>query len=285
MTSRRNFLKNTAAITAGTLIIPSLYSFSAKKNKNIGLQIYSVRAELEKDLEGTLKELAKIGYKWIETANYKDGLFYGKKPADFKKLINDMGMELISSHCGIDTINTQKTTDDHAEAGFKYVIKPSLPKENRATIDDYRKIADDFNKIGSIVKSSGMKFGYHNHAFEFEKIEEQVPYTILLENTDKDYVLFEVDLYWVVKGGYKPLDFFEKHPGRFELFHIKDMVQSGEYSTEIGTGTINFEEIFNKKELAGMKYFFVEQEKYVKYPAMESMKINFDYLNKAKFVK
>jgi sugar phosphate isomerase/epimerase len=290
MENRRTFIKKSATLTLGSIMISSVMSCARKKTKEIGLQIYSVRNELKEDLEGTLKQIAKIGYKWLELADYDNGKFYDKSPAEFKKLTDDLGMEIISSHTGVeikgvDMSNAEKLADAHAELGLKYVIKPWLIEERRVSADSYKKVAEELNKIGEVMKSRELKFGYHNHDFEFKNVEGQIPYDILLNETDKELVTFEIDLYWIKKAGKDAVEYFKEYPGRFELYHIKDMDNTEEsYFTEIGTGIINFRELFAYKDLAGMKYFFVEQDNYRNYSPLESIKISFDYLNSCDFI-
>lgn len=290
MDTRRTFIKKSGTFAVGSLVIPSVMSYTKEKTKDIGLQIYSVRAQLAEDFEGTLKQVAKIGYKWIELADYNNGKFYNKTPVEFKKLINDLGMEIISSHTGVeikgvDMSNAKKLADAHAELGLKYVIKPWLVEERRVSADSYKKVAEELNKVGEIMKSRGLKFGYHNHDFEFETVEDHIPFDILLSETDKELVTFEIDLYWIKKGGKNSIDYFKKYPGRFELYHVKDMDNTEEsYFTEVGHGIINFKELFSYKDLAGMEYFFVEQDTCRNYSPLESVKISFDYLNNCDFI-
>ncbi len=227
MENRRTFIKKSGTFAAGSLLIPSVISCTKKKSKEIGLQIYSVRNELKEDLKGTLKQIAEIGYKWIELADYNEGKFYGKSPSDFKKLIEELGMEIISSHTGVevkgvDMSNAEKLADAHAELGLKYVVKPWLVEERRVSADSYKKVAEELNKIGEVMKSRGLKFGYHNHDFEFETVDGQIPFDILLSETGRELVTFEIDLYWIKKGK-NAIEYFNNYPGRFELFHIKDM--------------------------------------------------------------
>ncbi len=290
MYTRRRFIKKSSTFAVGSLIIPSLMSGTKQKTKDIGLQIYSVRDQIEKDLEGTLEQVAKIGYKWLELADYKDGKFYGKSPSEFKKMIDNLGMVIISSHTGVevkgvDMSIAKKLADAHAELELKYVIKPWLVEERRVSADSYKKVADELNRIGEVMKERGLQFGYHNHDFEFKTVDGQMPYDILLSNTDKELVTFEIDLYWIKKGGKNALDYFNNYPGRFELFHLKDMDNTEEaYYTEVGSGIIDFREIFAHKDLAQMKYFFVEIDNCRDYSSLESVKISFDYLNKCDFI-
>jgi sugar phosphate isomerase/epimerase len=284
MTNRRNFLKTTAAFTAGSMVLPII---SCSKEKVIGLQLYTVRDKIKQDLDGTLNQLAEIGYNSLEAAGYSftDGTFYGIKPKALSERLKALGMTLNSSHTICEPNTADKTFADAAEAGCKFVVYPYLAAPLRTNIDDYKVIADKFNKLGEIAKKYNIRFGYHNHAFEFEKMNNQMGMNILLGETDPKLVTFELDLYWVTKGGQNPVEFIKKHPGRFELFHVKDMVKTNDqFFAPVGTGRINFESIFKIKETAGMKMFFVEQDSFRDYAPIESVKMSFNYLNNASFI-
>ncbi len=283
---RRDFILKTSLGTAAVLFSSSLIAAEKSKPKKIGLQLYTLRDAMKDDFMGTLSKVAVMGYTWIELAGYKQGTFYEKKPSEIKKIISDFGMELISSHAMIELSEAKQAIDAHAEAGIKYMVIPYLKEEERKTIDDYRKLSNNLNTIGDIAKQNGLKLAYHNHAFELEKIEEQIPYDIMLMNTDNNLVCYEMDLYWVIKSGSNPVDLFQKYPDRFELFHVKDMDNSADRNfTEVGNGTIDFKPIFENKKLAGMKYFFVEQDKCLNHASIESIKISIDYINKTNYIK
>ena len=285
MINRRKFLKATSLLTLGSMIFPyesvlgnNLFS---GKYSDIGLILYTVRDAMKKDVEGTLKKLADIGYKNLEAAGYSRGQFYGMKPKKFKALVNSLDMNLLSSHTRPNLKNVEQVADDAAKAGLKYVVIPSIQGDKRKSIDGYKKAAEEYNKMGEVCKKAGVKLGYHNHAFEFEKLDGKIPYHTLLEGTDKELVTMELDIYWIIKGGCDPIDYFKKYQGRFELWHVKDMEDSEErFFTEVGNGTINFEEIFKHTETAGMKYFFVEQDKCKNHKPLESVKISYEYLSK-----
>ena len=151
-------------------------------------------------------------------------------------------------------------------------------------MDDYKKLAESFNTYGEVCKKAGIQFAYHNHAFEFDIMDDKIPYNVLLEGTDSDLVTFEMDLYWLIKAGYEPLDYFNDFKGRFALWHVKDLDPDTEEYTEVGSGNIAFKEIFDNASISGMQYFFVELDNSVQ-PALESIKISFDYLNKSEFVQ
>ncbi|MEN8120677.1 MAG: sugar phosphate isomerase/epimerase [Bacteroidota bacterium] len=277
MTTRRNFIKATSAATALSMISP-FELFAMKKNKFIGIQLYTIREELKKDFEGTLKKIAKTGYNAVETAGYGDRKFYDFKPKEFKKYTKKIGLKAQSSHANVQLKNLDHMIEDTLEAGMEYLVQPFISKEKRKSIDDYKKLAEEFNKIGEKCSKSGLRFAYHNHAFEFEKMDGQIPYDVLLNNTEPNYVTMQLDTYWMVYGGYNPLDYFNKYPGRFELLHIKDMDNTKKReSTEIGKGIIDFKEIFKATEKSGMKYYYLEQESF-KMPVFESLALSYDYL-------
>jgi len=285
MTNRRNFLRTTVALAAATMISPT-FAFAPEK-KVIGLQLYTVRDKIKLDLKSTLEKVAKIGYNSAEAAGYNvaDGTFYGMTPKAFAELLNGLGMPLTSSHTTFELDTAEKVIADAASTGAKYIIYPFLADKFRSNLDGWKSTADKFNKMGEIAKKNGIQFGYHNHAFEFEKMEDQIPYDLLLSQTDPSLVTFEMDLYWVTKGGYNPVDYFKKYPGRFQLWHVKDMTKTDDmFFAPVGSGRIDFSGIFAEKKTAGMKYFFVEQDSFKDLDAYESIEMSFKYLNQAKFL-
>lgn len=285
MTNRRNFLRTTAAFAAATMIAPT-FAFSQEK-KIIGLQLYTVRDKIKLDLKSTLEKVAKIGYNSAEAAGYNvaDGTFYGMAPKAFTELLNGLGMPLTSSHTVFELDIAEKVIADAASTGAKYIIYPFLNDKFRTNLDGWKATAEKFNKMGEIAKKNGIQFGYHNHAFEFEKMEDQIPYDLLLSQTDPSLVTFEMDLYWVTKGGYNPVDYFKKYPGRFQLWHVKDMTKTDDmFFAPVGSGRIDFSGIFTERKTAGMKYFFVEQDSFKDIDAFESIEMSFKYLSQAKFV-
>jgi sugar phosphate isomerase/epimerase len=230
---------------------------------------------MAKDVPGSLKKVSDIGYKYLELASYADGKFYGYEPPEFKKLVNDLGMEILSSHtqvegAGVTLDNARKMAEDHAKLGVKYCLQPWIVEEMRTSLDSYRKMAANWNQIGLIMKEFGMQFGYHNHNFEFDTVEGKVPYfDVLLADLDKNLVTMELDLFWTTKAGQNPVEIIKKYPGRFQLFHMKDMfTKEAPFFTTVGVtdfapvgaGLINFKEILAVKDIAGMKYMVVEQD-------------------------
>ncbi len=223
MKSRRSFLKETAFAGAGALILPGFMKMPerAPKLKKVGVQLYSVRKEMMTDAIGTLKKLGQIGYQEIESAQSEKGNYYGLEPKEIKKLLKDQGMTLRSGHTHIDK-NWQKSIDEAAEAGQEYIICSVLPSPGQ-TVGNYQKSADMFNQAGEQCKKSGIMFGYHNHESEYDTVEGKVLYDVLLDNTQPGLVHMEMDLGWVIAAGKDPLSYFSKYPGRFPLWHLKDM--------------------------------------------------------------
>ena len=284
MKTRRGFLKQGAGFSAGMLTAPCLFGGAHQlKGAELGIQVYSVRNQLKEDFNGTLKQIARIGYKNIEAYGLgADGKYLGKvKASEYRKMCDDLGMSLVSTHGGYcDVDQAQAYIDGAHESGLEYLIVPYLSEDIRQTADDYKRIAETLNKVGERVNAAGLKFGYHNHAFEFEKKDGQVPMDILLKETDAKNVTFEADLYWITKGGHDPIKFMAKYPGRFSCFHIKDADKDLEGAT-VGKGIIDFAAIFasNKKHL---RYYFVEDERTD--APMKNIRAAYKYLSGAKFV-
>lgn len=292
MLSRRTFIKTTSILSSGMFIEPSmLYD---RDNKRIGLQLYTVRDLMEHDPKGTLAKVAKIGYNSIEGATYTGTeKFYGMTAKEFVKVLKDNGLEMPSSHYrlgeevekgkevkGTMLHDWQKAVGDAAAVGAKYMVCAYLSDSERGNLDHYKYVAEQLNKAGERCKSAGLQMCYHNHDFEFTKIQEQYPYDILLSQTDKNLVKMEIDLYWIKKAKQDPVALFNKHPGRFPLWHIKDMDNTPERAfTEVGNGTINFKDIFKHTHTAGMKYFFVEQDKTPGSP-LDSITKSIQYIKK-----
>jgi sugar phosphate isomerase/epimerase len=283
--SRREFLRLSGTGALGAIVIlknnwetvgkhTSDVTVVDPKTFGIGLQLYTIRDAMGKDVPGSLKMVSDIGYKYLELASYENGKFYGYLPGDIKKMANDLGMEIISSHAGVSprgitSDEAKKMAEDHAKVGAKYCMQPYIADEDRKSIAGFQKMVADWNKVGRIMKDNGIQFGYHNHNFEFGTVEGKVPYfDVFLAEMDKDLMTMEIDLFWVTKAGINPIELFKKYPGRFQLFHMKDMytkeapffkTQSSDFAP-VGTGLINFREILAAKNIAGMKYMFVEQD-------------------------
>jgi len=287
--SRRDFLKTGTLATAGFSLLSNKLFAGYKKPevRNIGVQLWSVKEDMMKDAKGTLEKVAKMGYKQVEGFGYAEGKFFGVPTDEFAKILSGNGLKMPSAHGMItskDYTNGnfsdafKKMSDDAKKVGQKYMIAPYMVDEDRSK---GKFMAEMFNKAGEHCKAMDMKFGYHNHDFEFKEYDGTTMYKTLLDNTDKDLVTFEMDLYWVKYAKQNPIEWFKNYPERFRLFHVKDHDPIKNVSVEVGEGDINFQEIFNSK-LSGAKYFIVELENY-KRPALEGIEISLHNLNKLKF--
>ncbi|RYY50589.1 MAG: sugar phosphate isomerase/epimerase [Chitinophagaceae bacterium] len=288
---RRAFLQHSSLLVTGSLLRPSL--LSAKKPA-IGLQLYTVRRQLEQDPATTLDRVAQIGYREVELATYTGTqLFYGMKPADFAALLWRSGLKAVSSHyrLGAESIPAQqqqgtllhgwdRAVDDAAALGLRYLVCAWLSPEERSSLDRYKALAETLNRAGERCRKAGLQLCYHNHDFEFTAIDGTIPYELLLRDTDKSLVHFELDLYWTAKAGQDPVALFERKPGRFPLWHIKDMdAGPAKGFTEVGRGTIDFERIFRAAATAGRKHFFVEQDETPGDP-FDSIRSSYTYVRK-----
>jgi len=272
---------------AAALLAPS-FAFAADK-KAVGLQLYSLRDELPKDVKGTIAKVAKAGFKEVETYGFsiKDQ-FWGLTPKEFKALMDANGLKAPSGHYGLGTYLADGNTTELKAAiaaakvlGSEYVTIPWLEGSIRKNADDYKKIAARINEAGKLTKAAGIRLAYHNHNFEFEKQGDTTGYEILLKGTDKKLVDFELDLYWVVRSGNDPIKLFKENPGRFTMWHVKDMDKANPaLNAEVGTGSINFKPIFAQAKLSGMKHFFVEHETNYKPNPMGSVAASCAYIKK-----
>ncbi|MCE4563501.1 TIM barrel protein [Maribellus sp. CM-23] len=277
MKNRRDFLKISAAGAVGAMVLGPVACTSAvtpdRKSFGVGLQLYTIRDAMAADVVGSLQKVSDMGYKNLELAGYSNGKFYGYEPAEFKKIVEDKGMQIISSHtqveaAGITMENARKMADDHAALGVKYCVQPWINDEDR-NIETYKRMIADWNQVASVMKEVGIQFGYHNHNFEFANLDGVVPYyDIFMPEMDKNLITMELDLYWATKAGQDPVEMFDKYPGRFQLLHFKDMAkQTDPYFevvkddiTSVGAGLIDFNRIYAAREKAGMKYLFVEDD-------------------------
>lgn len=302
MITRRKFFQNTGAIALSTLILPSISNgrnwltdqdLGLKNIKAIGLQLYSVKDVLEKDLKGTLEQISKMGFKEIESYPGSRGHYYGMEPKEFSAMLNGMGLKLISSHFGSGTREGKAETWHQAtmlnkfdelagkvtETGQQYLTCSWMEKSLRNTPDDLKRTAELFNTIGEKCKKAGLQFAYHNHAFEFDKVGDSLIYDFMLDHTDPKMVQWEMDIFWLVAAQHDPADYFKKYPNRFPLGHVKDMDKlDKKKNTEIGNGSIDYAKILKEGKKAGMKHFIVEQESFTR-PSIESMEINYKNLS------
>lgn len=286
MTSRRTFIINSSLATAAVLAVPS-FAFTMNK-KEIGLQLYTLREELPKDIKGTLEKVYSAGFTTVETYGFsiKDQ-FWGISPTDFKAILDANDLKAVSGHYGIGSFLDDGDTTEliAAIAAAKtlksdYLTIPWVDPPFRKNSDDYKKIAGRLNEAGKICREAGLKLAYHNHDFEFENHNGITGYEILLKETDKELVYFEMDLYWVVRAKKDPLQLFRENPGRFTMWHVKDMDKlNPALNTEVGSGSIDFKPIFKEAKRAGMKYFFVEQENNFAGNSFDSIKKSCDFIS------
>jgi len=269
---------------AAAFLMPS-FAFAAGE-KVVGLQLYTLRDELPKDVKGVLAKVAKAGFKEVETYGFsiKDQ-FWGFTPVEFKKILDANGLKAVSGHYSFlldDNTDELKAAIEAAKVlGSDYVTVPWLDQSVRKNADDYKKLVTKINKAGQMCKDAGIRIAYHNHDFEFEKHGDTTGYEILLNGTDKSLVDFELDLYWVVRSGHDPIKLFKENPGRFTMWHVKDMDKTKkEWNTEVGKGSIDFKTIFASAKLSGMKHFFVEHETNYNPNPLGSIAISCAYIKK-----
>ncbi len=280
---RKDFIK------ISSLSFLGLYSCGisgmASQKRTLAIQLYTVRDAISQNLERTLEKLAALGYTELEIYGY-DRTFFGKNKTEFKSILKNTGLKVISSHHttgitdksqGTLLNNWEQSVEDLHFIGADYMVCSYLFPEERS-IGHYKKLPELFERSGKMTKKAGIQFAYHNHDFEFEKFDEnQNVYDFLLENTFPELVKMELDLYWISKAGIDPLTYFERFPGRFPLWHVKDMEKGSKDFTEIGSGTIDFKRVFEARKKAGLKHWFVEQDSGNK-DIFESIRISRDYI-------
>ena len=251
------------------------------KDKNIGIQLVSVHKEMLKKPEQTLIQLGRMGYSYVETFVYKEGGFYGQSPEQFKVMVEKSGMKFLGSMTFFDpedknddaAINTwwNKTIQDHKKAGVEYLSTSNSKLKGIKTIKELKEYSNYYNKVGKLCKENGLKFVYHNHADEFLKIEGVTIYDYFLQNTNPEYVYFQSDVYWMQVGGVNPVHYFKTYPNRFISWHVKDYKELG------ASGKIDFKDIFNYQEIAGVQYILSEVEEY-SFPPLFSVGLAWEYI-------
>ncbi len=295
---RRHFIAQTSLATVGLaassgLLGKELLSSPDAKLDQLGFQVYTVRNQVKDNLEPTLEKLAKFGYDYAELYGLADGKVMGHPVKYVRKAFDDVGIEIRSTHCGTGqgakqsgsmSYEWQKGVDAASELGAKHAVCAYLVANERKTLDDYKKVADLLNKCGETTSKSGMQMGYHNHAFEYETLEGQMPMDILTGETDQNLVKIELDLYWLVKAKRDPIEEFKKLAGRVNLWHVKDMEKGAkEGMAEVGKGRIDWKNIFANAGLSGMTGFFVEQDGNWAKSDIESLGTSSKYLKKLRF--
>ncbi len=263
MKTRRDFLRSVALAGAYIFTKPYLakaFDFEANPVKETGIQLWGLRDLIRDELVPTLKAVSTIGYTGIEAFDF-DGSFYGHAPKDFKQICTDLDLKIYSSHTPITDKNANLFAEKASEAGLEYLFLPSFLGRPANTINDFKRTAEELNRIGQICRQFNIQFGYHNHEFEFKPIGDQLPYDVLLEETDPGLVSFQLDIYWIVKSGFEPSEYFTNHPGRFHTWHIKDMGHNGE-TLIVGNGTIDFKSLMKYSQSSGLKLMIVEQDNF-----------------------
>ncbi len=287
MSNRRDFIKASGTLALGGLMLTKEMRaafYHQASTHPVGLQLYTLSNVIDEDLQGTLKKVAAIGYKEIETAFSRKGGYYGVKPQELAAMVKDLGMSWKAHHAGgapfkmrpgmkppVDANgkpisfppmrnlreNMQELIDDAAAGGIEYLVCSSTPIE---TLDEIKQSIDTLNKSSEAAKKAGLIMAYHNHDREFKSVDGKLPYDMLLSETNPDTLKMELDICWVTKAGVDPVELFKKNPGRFHLWHAKDIDKAKEKPQPVGTGIVDFKTIFANAELAGMKHFFVEHD-------------------------
>jgi len=287
-------LMNNNVIKSITLFLVIFCTLNATAQDQFGgLALYTVRGDMGEDAKATLKSVAEIGYKNIEAAGYNDGKYYNMEPEDFKKYLDEVGLTPISTHqSSVSLDNADVLIADAKAAGFEYFVVPIPPMgmfkyyqetKSMGMEGGVEKLAKILETLGEKCHAAGLKLLYHNHDFEFmEDKDGIVVIDYLLEHLDPKYVNFQMDLYWVTKAGADPVAYFKKYPNRFKLWHVKDMDDQGRFAP-VGNGKIDFARILKNKELSGMKYYFVEQDRTFDMKPLEAIKISHEGLKKIGF--
>lgn len=291
--SRRSFL--TAAGAAALMpLLPDTALAAGRKLEKIGIQLYTVRDLLGKDMPGTLNALAGMGYDQVEFFDYavdgpgsggSDLLFGGHTAKDVRRYLQDAGLQSVSGHIGPPRVKTpdviERTLDYFQAIGLDYMVLAILNGEDRKTLDQFKRHAELFNRAGEAARKRGMRFGYHNHNFEFVPIDGATPYDVLLQGTDPDLVAFTMDLHWITRAGADPLAYFAKYPGRFHQCHVKDLNRERTSFADVGDGVVDFARIFAQSDKAGFRNYYVERDD-AKEPLVTARR-SLDYLRRLRF--
>lgn len=287
MNARRNFLKQSAILTSGFAMTPSDLFLTQTK---IGLQLYTLRDDIAKDVKGVIGKVAAAGYKEVETFGLsKEQKFFGLSVKEFGQLLKANNLTTPSGHYMPSEMlfengngdDVKKLCDVGNTLGHKYIVIPYLEAGRRKSIDQYKALAERMNKAGEICKKANLQLAYHNHDFEFLEIDGQRGYDVFMNETDKGLLKLELDLYWVVRAGLNPVDLFKKQPGRFPMVHIKDMDKVDRTkNTEIGNGSINFKKIIANAKLGGIKHYYVEHENNYAPDTIGSIQKSYAYIRK-----
>lgn len=282
MQDRRSFCRalGAAALAAGLpRPLSGALSTNLERLERIGLQLYTVRHQLERDFEGTLARVAEIGYTEVEFAGY-----FGRSPQAVKEALRQAGLRAPSGHLPFTLLRESwpQAIETAKIMGHRYLVVAWIPAEERHTLDDYKRVAELFNGAAQVVHDAGLEFAYHNHDYEFAPLQGRVPYDVLLEETDPETVALQVDLYWITKGGGDPIEYFARYPRRFPMVHVKDSAGAPEHRmVDVGRGVIDFKSIFARRNQAGIRHFFVEHDNPP--DALASARASYQYLSRLEF--
>lgn len=273
--TRREFTRVMTGAVAG-LVLPGAAAAAARRAplERLGVQLYTVRRAMAQDLPGTLARVAEIGYAEVEFAGYFD-----HAPGAVRAALDAAGLAAPAAHVPFETLGNRwsDVLDAALEVGHRYVVVAWIPQEARRTLDAYRRLAEMFNRAGEAAREAGLAFAYHNHTYEFDRLEGQVPYDVLLAETDAALVRLEMDLFWIVQGGGDPLACFARYPGRFPMVHVKDRTADGQM-VDVGQGVIDFRSIFARRGQAGIRHYFVEHDEPP--DPFGSIRASYDYLRR-----
>ena len=283
----KKFRTTTLTVLAAIMLTITSCGTAGPEN-GIGLQLYSVREAMKEDPVGTIEKVGAIGYDFVESAGYNDGKIYGMEPLEFKALVEKNGMVYLGAHSGQAIPDSgsweslmpwwDECIATHKAAGAEYIVQPFMRSSGYASLEGLAEYCAYFNAVGEKCNAAGIRFGYHNHAKEFQELEGEVIYDYMLQHTDPEKVMFQLDIYWIYEGGADPMEYFEAYPGRFVSFHIKDEKELGE------SGEIDFMPVLKQANQAGAKYHVVEVERYNHDPLV-SVEKSFEYLQEIGFVQ
>lgn len=289
MTNRRTFLTQAGLLSAAILMKPAL-SGAMPAGKRVGLQLYTLRDQLPKDVKGVIAEVAKAGYQEVETFGYNlQTGYWGLHSKEFSQLLKSHNLTTPSGHYDMNAFfrdGNRQQLDAYIEVahttGQTYLIVPSLNESLIRTKDDFMKVAENMNKLAEVLKKEGLKVGYHNHNFEWKEVDGTTFYDTLLKNTDPALVHMEMDIYWVVRAGHNPIEILKQHRGRYAFVHVKDMDKTNpNLNTEIGKGSIDFKAIVPQAEAAGVSHFIMEQENFINIDPYKSLAESAAYMKKS----
>ncbi len=281
MTNRRDFIETLGAAALGHALQPRAPTPEPRaplhRLTRIGLQLYTVRRAMQADVEATLARVAATGYTEVEFAGY-----FGKSPGEVRAILDRHGLAAPAAHVSMAADQWRAALDAAPVIGHRYLVVAWIPAEQRQTLDAYKRMAQDFNRLAAEARAAGLQFAYHNHDFEFVPLEGRLPFDVLLAETDPTLVQLEMDLYWITKGGQDPLAYFARYPGRFPMVHVKDSAGAPEHRmVDVGAGTIDFRKIFARRKQAGIRHFFVEHDEPA--DAFASIRASYEYLKRLEF--